>query len=303
MRPTRLLLVIVCGIAACGGPSAPPQATQSGPPAPLVAMPASADDVIVARVNGKPVYGACMQAQGTRGATKEEALRQCIDFELLSQQATKYADDPEVVLATRTALVNQLIAREYEDKLTKPTDFGDFWNRLLDKNRMRVTHGEVRASAYVRIPVAKTATPAEDAAAKAIADEFAAAAAPERGMMGTHLDELARGVVGTRAKYDYATVPPYLNNGGLVDEYAKPLFAIPDVGRTWPTAVRSAWGWDVILLTELIPAAHPTPDEITRQALPEVKRSYFPLWVAQVAQKLGITPKIYDDKLPLLEDL
>lgn len=305
MRAVGFLISIACGAAACGGSSAPQQASQSAsePPAPLIAMPAGPDDVVVARVNGKPVYGACLKAQAARGASKQDALQQCIDFELLAQQATGFATDPEVVLATRTALVNEIIAREYEDKFTRPAEFGPFWDQMVARNRQHVSHGEVRASAYVRVPVAAKASAADDAAAKAAADELAAALAGERGLMAPHLEKFAQSVIGTRAKYEIAVVPPYLNEGGLVDEYAKPLFGITEVGRTWPTAVRSQWGWDVILLTELIPAAHPTPEEVIKQALPEVKRSYFSLWVAQVAQKLGVTPKIFDDKLPLLEDL
>jgi len=163
-------------------------------------------------------------------------------------------------------------------------------------------HGEARASAYVRILVATTATPADDAAAHALADELAAAFAPERGLMTPHLDEIAKRVIGTRAKYEVAGVPPRLDNGSLVPEYSQPLFKIAEVGRSSP-AVRTPWGWDVIVLTEIFPAASPTPDEIAAKALPEVKRSYFPLWATQVAQKLGLSIKIYDDKLPLMEEL
>jgi hypothetical protein len=241
--------------------------------------------------------------QAARGATRQPALDQCIDFELLAQQAAGFATDDEVVHETRAALVSTLIAREYEDKFNQPSDFGAYWDRSLDKNRHRITHGEVRGSTYVRIPLAKTATAAEDAAAHALADEIAAAAANERGLMAPHLDELARRVLAGRATHEFASVPPYLNEGGLVEEYARPLFGIREVGRTWPTAVRTPWGWDIILLSELIPAARPSQAEIVEKALPDIKRGYFSVWATQVAQQLGVTVKIYDDKVPLLENL
>jgi hypothetical protein len=98
-------------------------------------------------------------------------------------------------------------------------------------------------------------------------------------------------------------VPPYLNLGGLVSEYAKPLFAIPEVGRTWPSAVRTQWGWDVILLTELIPEEHLTPAQVVDKFLPDVKRSYFVQWTQQLAQSRGITSKVFDDKVQLLENI
>ena len=47
----------------------------------------------------------------------------------------------------------------------------------------------------------------------------------------------------------------------------------------------------------------PTPEQIVQKVLPEVKRTYFPLWTAQVAQRLGIVVKIHEDNIPLLEDV
>jgi len=103
-------------------------------------------------------------------------------------------------------------------------------------------------------------------------------------------------------KLESQIAPPYFDNGGLVDEYAKPLFAIPEVGRT-TGPVRTPWGWDVILMTELFPATNPSPAELAEAALPDVKRSYFPLWVAQLGTKLGLSIKIFDANVPKLEDI
>lgn len=292
--------VVLTLAAACGGSTAPKPAQQAGPPAPLTATPASSSDVQVATVNGKPVYGSCVSAQAARGATRQQALHECIDFELLAQHAEAYASDPEVVLETHTALVSQLIAREYEDKFNRPADFGTFWDRSIEKNRARLIHGEARASAYLRISVAKDATPEVEAQAKALAEELADKLASERGLMAAHLAELGKQIIGTRAKVDFAVTPAYLDNGGLVDEYAKPLFAIPQVGRT-SKAVRTPWGWDVILLTELFPAENPTPEALAKLALPEIKRSYFTVWATQLAQKHSVN--VFEDNLPLLEDL
>src|SRR5688500_1194279 len=117
----RWLLVFAI---ACGGSKSPSAPAPSGPPASFIAAPAR-DDVQVATVNGRPVWGSCVTGQGARGATRDEALAQCIDFELLAQaaEARGLAVDPDVVLATRTALVSQLVAREYEDKYDGPEDF------------------------------------------------------------------------------------------------------------------------------------------------------------------------------------
>lgn len=294
-------LIVLVSLFACGGSSTPkpPQQT-SGPPAPMTAMPAGAEDVVVATVNGQPVYGSCVATQAARGATKQGALDECIGFELLAQQAVPYATDDEVVHETKRALVSQFIAREYEDKYTSPKDFGAAWDKFVELNRLKVDHGEARASAYVRLVLPKNATPEQDAAAKALAEEVAAKLREERGLTGVHLKELGEQIVGTRGTVEISNVPAYLDNGGLVKEYADALFAIPEVGRT-SGAVRTSWGWDVILLTERIAAEKLSPDETRAKILPELKRSYFGTWAKQVAK--GVSIKLFDENIPKLEDL
>ena len=71
---------------ACSGSKAPPPPTPSGPAASLTAT-AAHDDVQVATVNGRPVRGSCVTEQAARGATRDDALKQCIDFELMAQVA------------------------------------------------------------------------------------------------------------------------------------------------------------------------------------------------------------------------
>src|SRR5439155_20343050 len=112
---TRLImrqLVLVSfglGLVACGSSKAPPPPTPTGPPAAWLPTTAP-DDVQVATVNGKPVWGSCVTAQAAHATSKQDALKQCIDFELLAQEANAHgiATDPDVALATRTALVSQV---------------------------------------------------------------------------------------------------------------------------------------------------------------------------------------------------
>lgn len=295
----RLLLAIV---AACGGQATPPPAP-SGPPAALQPTPA-ADDVQVATVNGKPVWGSCVAAQAARGVTKQEALKECIDFELLAEAAEErgFALDDEVKIETRTALVSQLVANDFEDKYQKPADFGAVWNALYQRNKNRFDHVEYRGSAYVRVNVDKKATPDVDANARAIADEIAAKLAPERGLMPEHLVDIAQQVAGTRVKLAHEVVAPY-SRQGLDPAYTEALFSIPEIGRTTTHAVRTPWGYDVILLSDLIPEAHPSAEELEQQLLPEVKRTFFPQWTNQIAQRIGAKIEIEQQNLQLLENL
>ena len=299
----RALLVSWIVLAACGSSKAPPPPTPTGPPAAW--LPAAApDDVQVATVNGKPVWGSCVTAQGPHAKSKQEALEQCIDFELLAQAADArgLATDPEVALATRTALVSQLIAKEYEDKYQKPEDFGPAWDQFVKRNKLKLDHVEYRASAYARINVDKKATPEDDAKAHAIAEEIAVKLAPERGLSAPQFTDIATSVVAGRAPLAHDTVPPYAR-GGLDKPYEDALFSIPEIGQTSPHAVRTKWGWDVILYTDVVPEHHATADEVEHEMLPELKRQYFPIWANQVAQKLGVKVEIEQNNLPALENM
>lgn len=296
--------VVILLATACGASPSPAPPTPQGPAASFVAMPAAADDVVVARVNDKPVYAYCVQTQARRGASKAEALQQCIDFELLAQIARDrdLETDGEVTLATRTALVSQLVAREYEDKYTKPADFGAFWDQSIARNKQRIEHGEARASAYLRITLPKDASPEQVESARLLAEELARELGKERGMLVPHFKEIGERVIAGRAKLDHQVVPAYLHNGGLDPGYENPLFEIPEVGRTSPVT-RTRWGWDVILLTELYPAEKMSPEKVIETYLPDIKRSYFTQWANQIAQALGVTVKRFEENIPKLEEL
>lgn len=298
----RRLVVALGLVVACSGSHAPPP-TPSGPPASLAATPAK-DDIQVATVEGRPVWGSCVSAQAARGVTREVALQQCIDFELMAIEAEQrgLAVDPEVVTSTRTALVSQLVAREYEDKLTRPEDFGSFWTKSIERNRARFDHPEARGSVYVRIDVPKQASAADEQRAKQLIDEVHAALANERGLMKPHVEDIATRVIGTRAKLQIAEVPPDIRRGRLHETYAAAMFAIPEVGRVSPP-VRTPWGWDIILWSSVIPEVHTTPDELVAKALPEIKRTFFPFWVNRIAQSLALRAELIENNLPLLENL
>jgi hypothetical protein len=295
MRAVVVISLIAYG---CGSPR--PIETTQGPPAPLVAPPASKDDVVVASVNGKPVWGSCVTVQAARGATKQAALDQCVDFELLAQRAAANAGDPEVRLATRTAMVSALVAHDYETGFTEPAQFGAFWAGAYKKGEFRYRHENYRASTYVRIPVAKGAPPEVDAAAKAKAEQIARAVATETGLLGPSLLALAEAAApGT--KLDHQDVPAF-RAGALDDQYAKALFAMKDIGRaTGP--VRTEWGWDVIVWTGDVPAADPPEAEVVAGLLPAIKLAYFGHWVDGIARSLGITVTYDKDNVAKLEDL
>ncbi|HWU88103.1 MAG TPA: hypothetical protein VN253_12540, partial [Kofleriaceae bacterium] len=105
MRP----LLPWIAIAACGGAAEAPPRARAGA-APAVSPPEGREDAAVASVNGRPVWGSCVAHQAARGAaSREAALAECIDFELLAQaaEARGLAADPEVGEAARRAMVGR----------------------------------------------------------------------------------------------------------------------------------------------------------------------------------------------------
>jgi hypothetical protein len=267
----------------------------------MIANAHDADDVIVAQVDGRPVWSSCVAAQArARGLSRDAALKECIDFELLAQAAERrqLASDHEVVVATRTALVNQVVAKEFEASYRRPEDFGDGWNRIAGKNLKHVDHEEYRGSTYVRVAVAEKASPAEETAAHELANRIAAAVDNEPGLMPSQFIDIAQKVA-DKAVIQHGDAPPYTPYG-LEKAYADALFALPEVGRASP-AVRTKWGWDIVLFTELVPPAHPSQEQIVHDLLPGVQQAYFPVWVNKIERTLGVHVEVDKDSSARLE--
>jgi hypothetical protein len=309
----RALAIIA--LAACGSPKPPPM--PAGPPAPLEAQRAAADDVVVAQVDGKPVWGSCVAAQAAREhATREVALRECVDFELMAQAAAQrgFATHPEVIEATHTALVSKVVANVYEAGFQRREDFGAFWNLVLARTKLqfKYKHVEYRASTYVRIPIKDPK--ADDPQAHALADRIAAAVADERGLLGPQLVAIAERIVHLVPCEPDKYVPctqdvPLYNIGGLDDAYGDALFALPEIGRA-TAPVRTSLGWDVIAWTDVEPAKAPGDDELVRLELPDIKQAYFETrWIwsrggnGDIAKALGVHVELDPQADALLEAL
>ena len=271
----RLLLIV----AACGGGGKQAPPAPVGPAAQLVAPGAGSDDVIVATVNGRPVWGSCVRVQ--------RSLDECVAFELMAQEAEKrgLAKDYDVQLATRTALVSRFVADAYETKMNKPSDFGDAWAKQVAPFIYKIDHDEVRASHYVRV---------QD---PALAEQIATEAAKQTGWMPPMLDAMADRLAAGKPieKADVGFKMPVQ----LEEHYSKALFALPEVGRTSPVT-KTPWGYDVILYSDVLPARHPSQEEIVKELLPPLKERYFSVWVHQIEVALGV--KI-EENAKLLEEL
>lgn len=288
--------MLVTALAACGGSSGP-SPVPAAAPAVIAAPRQSADDLEVATVNGRPVWASCVAAQArslatstrTADAVRSAALDQCVAFELLAQaaEARGLSAAAEVTQAARTAAVNRLIETEFEQRYRTPDDLKPAVDAVMKRNEWRMHVPELRSSTFARFVVPKDAPPGLDAQAHALADRVAAQLAGEPGLYGVHLVEAAQRVAaGGAIKLEHGDVKPS-DRDHLVDAYAAALYAIPEVGRIAP-AVRTQWGWDVVLWTGGIEARERPRDEVVAEAFPELRRHQFQLWVAQLGKQLGV---------------
>lgn len=284
-----LLLLVAALASACGANEvAPPPRVANEP---IAATPSSrgAPDVVVAQVGGLPIYGSCVAAQaaqhpGDEAARRRAGLDDCIAFELLAQEAARrqLADLPEVREARKQAATNRLVELEIDDKIRTAADLPtSLTARVLERNSWRLERVEYRGSFFVRFPVAKTepAGGPADLAARAAAERVAAALASERGMFPDHVKEKARALAAGQPMEDGQA--ELSDRARLVPAYSDALFAIPERGSTSP-AVRTDWGWDIILWTKELPSRTITREQLAQELFPELRQAYFVSWSKRV---------------------
>ena len=157
MRRLALSLVLLAG-AGCadrraGGPAGPSAAST----APIADPPAEPGDLVVATVDGLPVWASCVRGHvRARGVSVDQALTDCVDLELLAQAAARRgaAADPEVATQRRVALVDALLAREAEGPLASPAGLTpEVRAQALAKARHLLDEPERRLCVYVRATV------------------------------------------------------------------------------------------------------------------------------------------------------
>lgn len=259
---------------------------------PIAAAPSVAGDVVVATVDGRPVWGSCVAAQAARlpgeaAERRQRAVRECIDFEIMAGVAAQrgLVDHPEVQQAIRDAMANRLVELDVEARLANTETVRALLEEELARRAPRMTMPELRDSTFVRVAVPETAPPAAWESAKQMADRIHAALAGG-GLLPAHLRDAVRRVDpdATQAIQVESYQPKPL--AGLVPDYGRALFAIPEVGQISPPT-RTRWGWDIILLTKIVPAKQYTREEVIAELLPDARREYVRRWVDDLVRSYG----------------
>jgi hypothetical protein len=268
-----------------GAPRPPPVASVKAP---------------VAHVNGVAIDAECVATQARTPATSlRQALDQCIDFELLAQAAAARGrgEHPEVrALGEREAvraLLRAELERAYPDPASIPrTKIEELWRR--PELHARYNHPEYRSVVYVRAPVDRRlprGVPA-DILAKQAALRVASALGGRRDLPPEEFFAAARAAAGDTRLTEQREPYEHPRHDYAEEPFAAAAFAIPEVGMISEPA-RTRHGWDVLLLTKILPARSTSLAE----AEPELRQEFFPFfrkheflrWSGTLGQGLAIT--------------
>jgi len=228
---------------------------------------ARADAVIVAEVNGKPVYGDCVATQVEHGkaATAKEALQQCIDFELLAQEAFSrgYLSGREMIELRKQEAARLFMDKDFATKFSSPADVPENeLKRWYQRAKARYVHPEYRKVTYVRAAYTKNTPPGTklDVEARLLinkvydglkGERFFGWKRPLYNLNKESFEFLARRAAGTQPLGSEQS-HTFKRWGPVHESFRKPAFEIPAVGMVSPPA-RTPWGWDIILLEHIEP--------------------------------------------------
>lgn len=310
--PIALAWLVGACVGACHDQPAPPPATAAAAiEVPQATPPASGPtpDLVVATVDGRPVYGSCVSAQLRPGLDARAALDECIGFELLAGEAAArgLAADADVQRELRRALADGLVAREFEATLRGPGDLPrDLVEQALAENREVLVHGEWREAVFVRANVVATQPDMTDADARALIDAVRAALPVTRGLTEAELFAAATAVgearVGANRVADAGqtrALPIKLelerrryrtpDDERTELPFRKALFALADIGDV-SEPVRTSLGWNLVLYSDRLPAKTPTRAEQEQAVFADLRPAYFERWlVAEVARGHEVT--------------
>lgn len=314
--------VLVAAGAGCHGRGAAGDGNRTGGAAATPAITAAdleaapGGRVVVARVNGRPVYGDCVARQAAAaGGDRVRALDQCIDFELLAQEALRrgYGADPELSRARKTEMVRTLVEKDFVPTLDDPSDIST--SDLQHLWKVRVEHQdnlpERRRATYCRVPVGKKVARGseKDTAARAVSDRLYQAMKGLRFSAGTFAAMCTLTAAGQKVEATPQETQPFAatgryRGGTYQKSFVDAAFAVPGAGQVSPPT-RTNWGWDLVLVTEIAPAQHKTfaeaEDEMRSMLLdsPDMepyRRFKFLAWARRFEEKAHVEE--HPERLP-----
>ncbi len=251
-----VLTAFVIVVSACGddGPADAPAREQGG------------DDVggeTVATVDGVGISIDEVEAMVSRtGLSPEQALRKLEEQELLAAEARRrgLGARRETREAGERAMIQRYLIERVEGVVTPASITDEAMRTRYEAQRDRYVRPALRRSTHLLFEVP------EDASPEVVREKQREAARvlreAEHGDAATVLATEAEAGPGRRLE----ELPPFPRQGALEEPYARALFETPP-GELYPAAVRTRYGFHVILVTEEIPGETTTFEE----AMPEIR--------------------------------
>ncbi|RMH39740.1 MAG: hypothetical protein D6689_15720 [Deltaproteobacteria bacterium] len=266
-RQPWTVAVTAAALLACGG------RRESPPPAPATERveQSTAGDVVVATVDGRPVLGSCARDQMEAfGVDAERAVADCIDFELLAIEAERrgYSTHPAAVDVRRREAVRALLRTDFEATHGSPADIpADAVRQKFEDLKLRYDHPEYRYVVFARAPVPRSEPrgSARDREAEARMRAVYRALLREQPLSIDRWRQIVKQFDDDKLTLQVTTDPINAPRHRRWEEnFAAAAFAIPAVGHvSRPT--RTRWGWDIILLTKILPEEHRTLAEVEQE--------------------------------------
>ncbi|MCA1662817.1 MAG: peptidyl-prolyl cis-trans isomerase [Myxococcales bacterium] len=241
---------------------------------PLVAQ---STDVVVATVDGRPIYaGAVADEARARGVDRKSALADLVDAELLAGEAARRGLDQDLHVRdeTKGALVRRYLKLGFEQQVTAADVPDPLVHREYQRRLAYLNHDVYADVWHILVRVPKGASAEDKAKARARAHELAARA---RGMSLAAFQKLGRDEGLTTEEVVTA------RDGWVERPFSEAAFAqLKNPGDTSTSDVETSYGYHVLYLVKWIPAAHTSLAE----AAPKIREGVFPEFQKHAFDKL-----------------
>lgn len=275
-----LTSVLACGLVAVavaqdgdGEPRDPTQPGPSGDPEATAEPERSAEDEqrraqVVARIGDLTVtVGEVEDAINQQSpfvrmryrdpAQLEQFAQSMIRFELLARAAERaeIGDDEEVVSATKQHMVQQLIRRDFDQRITVDSVPQADVQAYYDANPQEFHTPETRRAAHIRLA-------SREAAERLLAEAQAADTREFRALAREHSTDPETRLRGGDLRYFDEGGQPRNSRDPQVDEgLARAAFALEEVGNVSAAPVQLGEHWSIVKLTGRRPAEHRTLEQ------------------------------------------
>lgn len=269
----------------------------------LALVPVVADlSEVVARVNDRPISALDLQVQMQNGKSRNQALQQLVEMELLAQEAARRGihRQPAIGKLQRRAMANRLIRRDFGDKFTRASVPDDLIDITYKRMMGYFVHPEDVSVWHFVVLARKRRTSKEtQQRATALCNEI-------------HRRATRKPLTLVQFKALQADLPPVKppikvdvqsfitgEKGPAVPAFARAAFALQRKGQI-SSVVETLYGCHVIYLLERRPAKNisrsQAEPEIRDKIFTKAREKMFSRWAAKIeaGYTISVFPEVLD---------